>query len=964
LIGRQEELDVLDEHLQNAMEGKGSSVFISGKPGIGKTHLVNNFLDHAGASNVKIISGEADANTINPFLIFSNALEKYIDEPLFQKQRYTSFTEIFAVNRSGLLVAKAAPEGEDSLDSDIVASMLSAILNFVRESLKGTGEKRAGVGRLEYGDMKILIEHGEHIFLTGVFQGAEHPEMKNALRKSVREIEIEHGEMLKEWRGNIKKTIEVQKLISSLSDEKFLVRQDLEGKKLENERFRVSDIILEHLINISKSQALVLVLEDLQWADDSSKYVLNYLARNISKENILLLGTFRPLGCAAIIKSVKEMEEDNFAQSMPLGKLSRDNIISIVNKINPQNNFSNSFLENLASRCEGNPFFLIEIIKQMRDEGCIVKENGGYSITSEEFTIPDNVEEIVHRRLEMVDPSALTLAEYASCIGKTFDRDVALSMKTLRDPNSALETLEKSGVLTLNNGTISFDNAIYQEIIYSSIRKNWLGSYHRSLGEYYEEEFRGRLHEVLYELARHFSNSREDKKAFDYCYRAAEKAESAYAPEEAARFYEKALALISSTSEKDKEALILERLGDNQRFIGEYDMAIKNFSKVADIGKDNETKARMYRKTSFILQKMGNYDESMENVLAGEKLAYNNKAELCRLLNQKAFTFMRLGKYDDGIELCKQALEGFEGLPNVEKDIGGSYNTIGACYRFKGDYEPALEHYMKSLELADETGHIYTMASALNNIGIIYHDRGDLEKALDFYNRCLEIDKNIGNQYGLASTYNNTGLILQDQGKLDNAMKYQRMGLKIRERIGDKDGIATSHINIGMLMHFMNNFQEAAAGFQKGIDIYRTLGSKDGVVDGLLGLAETYIADGQLKEAEPILAEAESTAEEIGMREQQAMGMKIRGLLMAANKDWKESEKWFNKSIEEYDSLELEIEVAITLFYYGCMLLTIEENIRGKKALETALGNFERFGADLWRDKCRDRLEKINYSNP
>ena len=422
--------------------------------------------------------------------------------------------------------------------------------------------------------------------------------------------------------------------------------------------------------------------------------------------------------------------------------------------------------------------------------------------------------------------------------------------------------------------------------------------------------------------------------------------------------------VISSAGEKGKEAVIFERLGDNQRFIGEYEKAMNNFRKVADIAQDNETKARMCRKTSFILQKMGNYDGSMESILAGEKLIHNNKAEYSRLLNQRAFTLMRFGKYDEGIELCQVALQDLEGLSDVEKDIGNSYNTIGACYRFKGDYERALEYYMTSLEITEKTGHIYTLASTLNNIGIIYHDRGDLDKALEFYNKCLELDRKIGNQYGLASTYNNTALILHDQGKLDKALKYQKKGLKIRERIGDQDGIATSHINIGMLMHDMGNFQEAAMRFQKSIDIFRTMGSKDGVVDGLLGLAETYISDKQVEKAAPILAEAESTASEIGMREQQAMGMKVHGLLMEAKKDWQGSEKWFKKSIQEFDNMESEIEGAITRYELGKMLLASEEVSRGKEVLETALGTFEKLGADLWKDKCREELEKINYSNP
>jgi tetratricopeptide (TPR) repeat protein len=466
------------------------------------------------------------------------------------------------------------------------------------------------------------------------------------------------------------------------------------------------------------------------------------------------------------------------------------------------------------------------------------------------------------------------------------------------------------------------------------------------------------LDDVVYELARHFSRSRDDEKAWDYCIRAGEKAESAYAPEQAEKFYKGALkALKSGRGEKHREAEILERLGDNQRLTGAYTEALENFKRVGEITDENETKARMHRKCGFVHQKLGDYENSLDHVLKGEKIELGDRAERWRLVNQKAFVLLRTGEYDEGIALCEKAIEELTRLGGYDEDVGNSYNTLGACYRFKGDYEKALEYYNKSLKTCDVTGNLYTVASTLNNVGIIHHDRGELEQALEYYNRTLDIDAKIGNQYGLGASYNNIALILHDQDELEQALDYHRKGLRIREKIGDQDGIATSHINIGELLKDIGDLETSASENKMSIEMFRELGSKDGVVDGLLGLAETYLAGNDFEKALPLIREAEASAEEIGMKEQIAWARRTHALYLAGNEDWVGAEIKFKESLKDYEELDADVESAITLYRWGIMVLQKGDIEAGKEKLKKALDMFDDIGAKFWARKCREELD-------
>ncbi|MCK4757649.1 MAG: tetratricopeptide repeat protein [Thermoplasmata archaeon] len=995
LIGREEEFNKLKHSLENAIDGKGSTILISGEAGIGKTRIVEEFQNHASEQGLKILSGGGVADILYPFLIFSKALESELDQPLFHEQEYISFASIFAVNRAGILVANASPEDE-TLDADIFSGMLAAVQDFVRDSFDNSREQKAGLSRLEYGDMKILIEHGQQIFLTVVFRGTEHPDMKNLLRSRIHAIEENYHDVLESWSGMMEDVAPIQQEISLLTSAKFLVRRDLEGVKLENERIRIADQILEILIEMARTKPLLFLLEDLHWAEESSLFVLNYVARNIKKEKILLIGTLRPEESETLQRSIREMMEEDIANVMKLEMLGRDSIASLIRDVYTPNEFPPTFVEHLTAQCEGNPFFVIEMLKQMYNEGNITKQNGNYLLVGEGYTIPDAVEDVVHRRLDMLEPDVMAIAEYLSCIGRTFEISVALSLKSVGDATIALEKLQNTGIVIAKDDSVEFNHAIFQEVIYGGIGARWKSAYHKSIGEYYENAFRNRLDEVLYSLAMHFSRTNEYEKAFDYCFRAGEKAENSFAPEQAKEFYEKAHDIITrlrpDAGIAEKEIVILERLGDIHMLIGEYENAIKSFHLVIEKEKEGQKKADIHRKIADVYERKSDYEKSEEECSKGlEHLKGKKCIERAGLLNTRGRIYMRTSDYDKAIKILFELLNTLKIIGN-KKEMGHTYHTIGTAYWHNGDFDDslkylqkalkireeiddlvglsgslnniglvywrkgeldkALEYYSQSLEILEKIGDKLIIGMSLSNIGLVYWDKGELDKSLEFQSRSLEIKKKIGAKRGIGDSLNNIGIVYMYKGELDKALRYYEQSLELREKIGNKTGIAYSFTNIAELFYYYDKMDRALEFYNKSLEICLETGEKTLLIPNYCGLARVNLEFGNIRIAVVHAEKAIDISIEVGVKLEEGISHRTMGIIYQKKKEWDKSIESFERAITILEKVGGKKELAETFYEYGLMWRAKSEPDKAKELLEKALSMSESMGMKLWEEKC------------
>jgi predicted ATPase len=1002
IVGREKEFAELKEFLSGAVRGEGITVLVFGEPGIGKTRLVDEFKSFSGKEKIKVLAGAASSDSFRPFLVFSDALAGEVDYALFSEEEYASFSQIFVINRAGMLLAKASPESED-MDADIFAGMLSAVQDFVRDSFDQSGEKKAGLGKLEYGDMKILIEHGRHVFLTAVFRSQEHPEMREVLKRTLKQIEEKCGKTFENWSGKMSELEPVQDSVTALAGARFLVRKDMEGKKLENERLKLADRVLDTLAGLSGKQQIVMILEDMHWADESSLFVLQYLARNIKESKIMILCTARPERSAHLAKALEAMRADALLAELPLKKMEKPDIFSLIDSRYFPNDFPQAFKEQMFGTCAGNPFFIIELLKQMSADGHIKRTAGTFTLESEAYTVPTTVEEVVQKRLDALEPDAMALAEYVSCAGRSFDVKMLASFSSIPDSSSTFEKLKAASIVERQNGTASFCHALFQDSLYKSISARWKAVHHKAIGEYYETTYAGKQEDVLYELARHFALSGEHQKALSYCVKAGEKAEASYAMEKAAEFYEMALANLGKASgmmhKEEREFDLKMRLGNAHMLYGSLDKTLTTFEEIVSKCEDGALKATVYNKISQVREKKGNYKQALDEAVKGQGFVGKDSQLHWKLEIQKATILSRTGQYDESIAICRNVLSAIKDLDGYESDAGLAYNTLGMCHWYKGEFPHAMEAYGMSQRISEKKNDLFGIASCHNNIGILLQVQGDLENALGHHQKALAIREKIKSQHGIADSLNNIGLIYYDLARLDEALDIQLKSLKIRQKIGHMAGISLSYSNIGEIYRNKGELATAEDNYKKSLELKQKMGDKWGqamclnnlgvvynergehgkaidvydksikicneintkefLIHARLGKAEAMFLEGGLDQAMEIAEEAEKISRESGIKKPVYDSLALQGRMYARKGQWEKAEEKLTEAVSGFKEMKSETDVAIMQYHSGEMHLARKKKERAEKDLQSALASFRKLGLAHWQEKCEKAMKDI-----
>ncbi len=1003
IIGRDEEIGFLSIALQNQMEGNGSSIIITGEAGIGKTRLIEEFQSMTCENGIKTLVSSADADSVIPFHLFSSLLKNELDRPLFHEEEYISFTKVFAVNGGGLLIGESSSDDKD-LDSDIFAGMLSAVQNFVRDSFdpSRTGDKAKGLGRLEYGDMKILIEHGEHLFLTAVTQGVEHPDMKGVLKRTLQELERDHGSLIDSWTGKIDDMAPVEEATKIMADTKFLVRRDMEGVNLVNERYRISNFILDHLVELASSEPLVIVLEDLQWADEPSLFAFEYIARNVIDKNILLVGTNRPPATKESgLKSCLKSLSGEGTTLLELDKMDDLSLKDLLDILCSPNSFKSGFVNKVVEQCGGNPFFLIEVIRQMKDDGSIGFIEEEYQLLNEEVALPSSVEEVVINKLMNLEPDSLSLSEYASCIGRVFPRSVIQAFKNVEDPDHSFEKLRLARVIKKCGDNGEFMHGIIQDVVYNSMGDIRKSIYHKSLGEYYEDTYLDRMDEVAYDLARHFSHTREYHKTFRYSFRAGDRAANAFAPEQALLFYQQAESISHQVPDLSPEDLrdLIKGMGDVQSLLGNYDEALEKYQKLFEVETGNLEKATIWERISDVYTRKAEYDNAREAGEKGLALVGSGESRVKALLyNSMGRIELRQSDFDSAEEYFIKCLA----IAKEQSDkslIGMAEMLLGVIGHQRGQYMKALPHYIRSLELEEEMENMMGIASVLNNMGLLHDSIGNLDKALECHSRSLEIKRKAGAKYSIGGSLINIGLVHFSRGELDLAEEYYRQSLVIKQDLGDKYGLSLIYNYLGTVYHYKGDYDtsmdyyikvremvdstkdkfqlaeifllegalnltfedpEKAKGLlEESLIIAEEIKIYHIMVSTLYLLSDCWLRQGDIDRAEEYVKKADALNQENFGEKHHDLQFHTLGNIHTAKEEWELANDMFEKGIKYLDGMGMKKELALLLYDHGTMLSKIGETKRAREQLEKTQSMFKDMGMKLWAKKTEDSLNEM-----
>lgn len=314
--------------------------------------------------------------------------------------------------------------------------------------------------------------------------------------------------------------------------------------------------------DVSRIRPLIVLLDDLHWADVSTVDILNYLAGRLSTMRVLVLLTYRPSEMAVAQNRFTAMSGDLRARGLfeeiPLQFLAAADVERYLALEFPGHHFPQAFGSFIHSKTQGTPLFMADLIRYLRDSGCIGEEQGKWvltrSIEAMPKDLPESVRSMISRKIEQLDDRDRRLLVGASVQGYEFDSATvseALEMDPA-DVEDRLEVLERVHVFVLRTAeeefpdrtlTIKyqFAHVLYQNLLYASLqptrRASLSGRVARALVSRYGQhagDVAGRL-AVLFEAARDFAASAQ------YFHAASQRAVALFAFREALSLSERGL---------------------------------------------------------------------------------------------------------------------------------------------------------------------------------------------------------------------------------------------------------------------------------------------------------------------------------------------------------------------------------------------------------------------------------------
>jgi tetratricopeptide (TPR) repeat protein len=315
-------------------------------------------------------------------------------------------------------------------------------------------------------------------------------------------------------------------------------------------RFRLFDSITTFLKNASQSQPLMIVLDDLHWADRSSTLLLEFFARELENSQLLLVGCYRDSEVTRqhpLSQTLAQLSREPVFRRQVLGGLSQDDLGQFI-ETTTGIQVSQELTETLYAHTEGNPFFMSEVIRLLSESGELTAEHIG---TPDGLRIPEGIRNVVGQRLNRLSEERNEVLTNASIIGREFDFRLLQLLSGEMSEDQLLQAVDEAMSLHLIDevpGQIDryqFSHALIQQTLADELSSSRRVRLHARIGQALEALYGDDVESHAAELAYHFAQAETligTEKVVQYALLAGEQALAAYAYEDALAHFERALA--------------------------------------------------------------------------------------------------------------------------------------------------------------------------------------------------------------------------------------------------------------------------------------------------------------------------------------------------------------------------------------------------------------------------------------
>jgi DNA-binding winged helix-turn-helix (wHTH) protein/tetratricopeptide (TPR) repeat protein len=615
----------------------------------------------------------------------------------------------------------------------------------------------------------------------------------------------------------------------------------------EQARFRLFDSVATFLGNAAASRPLVLILDDLHWADRPSLLLLQFLARTMEHAPLLVLGTYRDVEITpapALADLVGTLCREPLYERVALRGLPAEDVRTLLADWGQQK-VPGAFARFIARVTEGNPFFIKEFCRHLVEENLLVREGDRWVTHAAvgEMAIPQEIRVLIERRLAHLSAPCRRLLTIAAVVGREFALPtVARVWASVGGPSSnseqvALELLDDAVAARIlepvprHVGRYRFSHALICEALHDELTPSERVRFHRQVGECLEHQHHADLDGHVAELAHHFvvaaQGGGDVERAVAYCRHAAEQAGAALAYEDAVAHYERALQVLALQHPVDeaRRCDVLLALGEAWWKAGEPRKAREAFYRAAVCGRHCESPERLARAALGVGRwvEMGVVDRAQVGLLeeALAAIGPSDSSLRAKLLGSLAHALRWSSRHDRRASLSRQAVA----MARRVRDMATLAWTLDSTHwvRGPGNAENRLAATAELLRLAEQlgnremamTGHFWRVVELL--------EQGDLPGVDREMAAYIQLAEDLRDPFYLWLARVHRAMRALLDGRFEAAGQLAAEALAVGQRLDQQDAAFLFEVQTAMLRFEEGRLEEIDGALKEFVERYPSI---------------------------------------------------------------------------------------------------------------------------------------------
>jgi class 3 adenylate cyclase/tetratricopeptide (TPR) repeat protein len=690
----------------------------------------------------------------------------------------------------------------------------------------------------------------------------------------------------------------------------------------EAKKDRINESIKRIVIKGSEIRPLIIAFEDLHWVDKSSEDVVKIHLESIPGSKVLLIFTYRP-------EFVHTWGAKSYHNQLTLHRLSNRESLEMVNHILGTKEIEKSLEELVLEKTEGVPFFIEQFIKSLNDLKIIEKKENVYRLSRDiqHLTIPSTIQDVIMARVDSLPEGAKEVLQTGSVIEREFsyplinhvtglpEKELLSYLSILKDS----ELLYERGIYPQSN--YIFKHALTREVVYDSILAKRKKKLHEEIGSAIEELYRDNLSEQYEVLSEHYFLGENYSKAGECSKLASRKAQKTASFNDAiayARRRVESLERLPHTEDIQKQII------DARVVLGLYMINMNYFveaKEAIDPIVDSAISHKYKRRLSQIYTILGSYH------------------------------FMVEDNFSETFKTLEEALKISEEVKDIVSLSIASY-WYGCASGWNCEFERSINYFQRVLDISVAAKNLWGIAIMKGNLAFFsYYYNGRIDLAFRTSNEGLQIAEESGDIFSKAITYISHGVSCYGKGLLEEAGKHLVKGLEFSERINFHSFNGTAQFHLGETYFEMGDFSKSKEHYQKGIWVWernRLVPSWAGL--GKVGLARSKVTNKE-KDVDLEILYVHSRNNKVKVYEGWIQRYIGEILLNFDDQHVSEAEHWIQKAIEADQKNRMMFELGKAYALYADLFKRKGEKLKAQENLGKAIEILKECGADGWVEK-------------